>query len=245
METHRRGRATRRSEPVLDRRQNMSPRTMSGRVQKRSNVPSHSRKTLVPQKSDSAVSNHEARDVSQPPGLPGLGAFSKVPRSKPSIHACSELSLAFVTEAGLETDDYTNTITLNLMDHFLFSEANWAPELSYCNLHAACFYFASIVTNKNNTVEEIAKSLGPESAFVQLMASPLADDEDAAAAICEAISVGIADVERGYDLLHERRKELTSLVGEYASALDRLPLRNSLLSVGQANSEEDEDLDRF
>lgn len=110
------------------------------------------------------------------------------------------------------------------MDYFLFSPENWLPDLSYCKLHAACFLFASRLTEKNNTVEQIADALGPDSSFVQLVGSPLADGEEAAAEIQYTISVVTSDVEDGYSLLWERREMFVHLLGAYSAGLDGLPI---------------------
>jgi hypothetical protein len=133
------------------------------------------------------------------------------------------------------------------MDYFLFSEDNWLPELSYCKLHAACFLFASRITQKSNTVEQIADSLGLDSAFVQLVSAPLAGDEDSAVAIQYAISVTISDIEDGYALLYERKEKLGALMGQYAGSLDLLPIPVSLSRSGQESvrEEECEDFDVF
>ncbi len=147
----------------------------------------------------------------------------------------------------LETDEDTNTITLNLMDYFLFSQDNWLPELSYCKLHAACFLFASRVTGKDNTVDQIAHSLGPDSAFVQLTSSPLAGDEESAVAIQCAISVTASDVEDCYALLYERKESLGAVMGDYAGKLDILPIPKLLSrSDGEyVRQYENENLDVF
>ena len=188
-----------------------------------------------------------ALDVEHPPELPGLNRLGNALRTKASIHACSDLSLEFVTQAGLETDDDTNTIALNLMDYFLFSEANWLPELSYCRLHAACFLMASLVTGKSNTAEDIAGSLGPDSAFVRAMAAPLAEDDDAAAAILEVISVNVEDVKIAYELLHQRREQLAQLMGQYADRIGDLllPLSSMEKEEPAAVEEEEENFDIF
>jgi hypothetical protein len=126
--------------------------------------------------------------------------------------------------ADLETTDDTNNITLNLMDHFLFSEENWLPELSYCRLHAACFYLASLITGQRNTIEQIAASLGEESSFVQQMAGPLAGDEEEVLVVKQILSVSIGDVEEAYALLYERSEILAGLMGEYAVGIEGLPV---------------------
>ena len=158
------------------------------------------------------------------------------------------MSLGFVSLANLDTDEDTNTITLNFMDHFLFSTENWIPELSYCTLHAACFFAASLITGKNNTAEQVASSLGPDSAFIQWMASPLAEDDESAAEIANLISVDVSDLWSGYALLYERRDQLSALVGQYATDFANLP--SPEYSSGDQNEldvveEAEEDLDVY
>ncbi|KAK3686884.1 hypothetical protein LTR37_019368 [Vermiconidia calcicola] len=161
------------------------------------------------------------------------------------LFARNDLSLEFVAQAGLETDDDTNTIALNLMDYFLFSEANWLPELSYCRLHAACFLLASLVTGKNNTAEDIAGSLGPDSTFVRAMSAPLAEDDDAAAAIQEVISVNVDDVNVAYGLLHQRREQLAQLMGQYANRIGDLLSPHSSAEKDEPAAVEEENFDIF
>ena len=178
--------------------------------------------------------------------FPGLEKHKKVLRTKGSISACSELSLAFISRAQLETDEDTNNIALNIMDHFLFTN-NWLPALSYCTLHAACFLFASRLTGKANSVEQVAESLGPETEFVQLMAS-LGEDEEAVAAIAYTISVDAPAVESGYALLYERKEQLGKLTGVYAAIIAQLPTPGSgaeEVEVEPSAALEDIDFDRY
>jgi hypothetical protein len=109
------------------------------------------------------------------------------------------------------------------MDYFLFSEDNWLLALSYCKLHAACFLFASCLTGLPNTSEQVAASLAPDSEFVQLTAAPLAENEETAWAIQEAISVSLKDVTDGYRLLYDRRDALKEVVGKYEVEISKLP----------------------
>lgn len=165
----------------------------------------------------------DARDVEPTSSLPGFRTTPEQLDRQESIHPCSESSLEFIQLSGLETGEDTNTIALNLMDYFLFSPENWLPRLSYCKLHAACFLFASRITGKSNTVEEIAAALGPDSEFIKLVGSPLAEDDDSAVAIQYTISVAEPDVEDGYALLYERKEMFTHLVGQYIVNMESLP----------------------
>lgn len=164
-----------------------------------------------------------------------------------SFQPCTERSLSFVEHAGLETDEDTTIIALNLMDFFLVDE-NWLPELSYCKLHAASFFMASRITEKENTAEHVADSLGPDSAIVQFIAHALSNgDDESAAAIRDMISVTISNVEEGYALLYERKETFAGLIGQYAACLETLPLpRSSMTSLEEpVVEEEEEDFDTF
>lgn len=99
-----------------------------------------------------------------------------------------------------------------------------------CTLHASAFLFASLITGKSNTPDQIAASLGPDSEFVQWTASPLVEDEESAAKIPFLISVDVNDVENGYGLLYERRERLAALMGEYGVKVDSLPAPEALLT---------------
>ena len=243
-ETDRRGRPTLRAGHGSCARARSSYQLNRGRVRKRALTVRDSRVNQeAPVTPHKVYASSDARDAGQI-ALPGLEKLKKVPRVKPGIHACSEWSLDFVTQAKLETDEDTNTICLNLMDHFLFTDGKWLPELSYCKLHAACFLFASEVTEKSNTFENVAKSLAPDAAFVQLVAAPLVEDEDSAVAISDVISVDAADAERVYALLYERSEELAGLMGEYGRDCMALPLpmsgkRNESNVVGEESFEEE------
>lgn len=138
--------------------------------------------------------------------------------------SCSELSLSFVSDYGVETDAATNTIALNLMDYFVFSEEHWLPELSFFKLHAACFYVASMVTGKQNKASDVANSLGRDAPLVCTIAELAGEDEYSTAALCDMISVSSEDVEHCYSLLYERREHLAGLMGEYAGNVAKLPV---------------------
>ena len=171
-------------------------------------------------------SNQEATQEPETPWEPDLEKLKLVLRQQPTLSYCSDGQLAFISRAGLATEEDTNTITLNLMDHFLFSNNNnnWLPELSYTRLHAACFLLASRLTGKeDHTVEKIAEALGPESDFIQELVASWGVDEATAAEIQYIISVVPEDVEEAYGLLYERRDQLGELVGQYAVVLVDLP----------------------
>jgi hypothetical protein len=187
-----------------------------------------------------AYIDHDARGAESTAPLLRIEATTRELYRKESIHSCSEGSLEFVSLSGLETDEDTNIIALNLMDYFLFSPENWLPDLSYCKLHAACFLFASRITGKSNTVDQIAHSLGPDSPFVQLVGSPLAGDEESAVAIQYTISVTGSDVQDGYALLYERKEMFGHLLGQYRTELDNLPVPHFDSEIDDAPGEKDE-----
>jgi hypothetical protein len=129
------------------------------------------------------------------------------------------------------------------MDYFLFSEANWLPELSYCKLHAACFLMASRVTGQANSAEQVAGSLGPQTEFIQTMAAPLAEDDDSAIAVPHLIGVDKEDAEHGYALLHERKEQLAEMMGGYAEDVSKLPqIEGKETEAVEPIAEEDLDL---
>lgn len=249
--TARQGRATLRPRSTPGAQPKGISRGRGGRIEKHSSRSGGKWRVIEAHEGHdglAAISHGDARDVRHSPALlPGLGKLNNTLRTTASIHACSELSLNFITQANLETDEDTNIICLNLMDHFLFSADNWLPELSYCKLHAACFLVASLLTGKNNTLEQIAESLGPESEFIQQMAMPLVEDEESAAAIPYLVSIDTNDAENGYNLLYQRRTQLTALVGQYASAMEELPSPTSLVEKDEPpeDRDEEENLDTF
>lgn len=136
------------------------------------------------------------------------------------------------------------------MDHFLFSSANWLPELSYCALHAATFYFVSLLTGlAENTAERVAEALGPESGFVRALVDEtnVFDSEEGKSVVRGVIGVGVEDVRVCYGILYERKEELVGLVGEFADGVRRLPEPESMALHGEeeAVGVEEEDLDVF
>lgn len=164
-----------------------------------------------------------------------------------NFQPCTERSLAFVDHAGLGTDEDTTIIMLNLMGFFVTDE-NWLPELSYCKLHAACFFMASRITGKDTTAEQVADSLGPDSTIVQFIAHALSDgDDDSTAAIREVISITASDIEEGYALLYERKEKFATLIGQYALCLETLPVPNfsGRNPEEPIDEEEEEDFDTF
>lgn len=123
---------------------------------------------------------------------------------------CSTDSLFFVQLRQLYTTPDTETIALNLMDHFLLP-TNFIPEVWHGLLHAVCFLLASRLTGLPNEVAWIAQAVEAQAAGLAMM-----DAVD--------LGVDIGKVENGYRALLERGGDLKPLVGSYAEVLDELAM---------------------
>ncbi|KAI6792076.1 hypothetical protein KC361_g6938 [Hortaea werneckii] len=110
------------------------------------------------------------------------------------------------------TSEDTDTIALNLMDHFMQPE-NEVPELRYGILPAASFALACDLTKVSKDFEMIAQAVQVRVAMCSEMGVELAP---------EALELTGADVRRGYGVMLERRRELYPLVGGYAQELAHL-----------------------
>ncbi|KAI6794144.1 hypothetical protein KC332_g7060 [Hortaea werneckii] len=139
-------------------------------------------------------------------------------------YMCSSWSLDFVyhipttDEKGetvstyLDTSEDTDTIALNLMDHFMRPE-NEVPKLRYGILPAASFALACDLTKISKDFERIAQAVRVRVAMCSEMGFELAP---------EALELTGADVRKGCDVMLGRRKELYPLVGGYARVLAHL-----------------------
>ncbi|KAK4634799.1 hypothetical protein CLAFUW4_01692 [Fulvia fulva] len=133
-----------------------------------------------------------------------------------------ETHLAFVADGNLASDSNTEVIALNIMDHIIRPE-NWDPALTRNVLCAACFYFASMVTGKQNSASSVAASI---SWFWEkhINANPdpyyawFAKERDT-----NLMSVSMDEVEQGYALLWDQQDRLEDLVGDYKQSLAQLP----------------------
>jgi hypothetical protein len=114
------------------------------------------------------------------------------PPYSPSINL-----LFFVQLASLDTDDDTEWLTLNLIKLTL-ADMNWHPGLSGMVQPVACFLVASILTRRQNLVEDVASSI-------------------------ETFGVGFDELVEGYALLWEWRENMRDVVGAYAQRLEDLP----------------------
>lgn len=112
----------------------------------------------------------------------------------------------------LDTSEDTDTIALNLMDHFMQTE-NEVPELQYGILPAASFALACDLTAISKDFERIAQAVWVRVAMCSEMGFELAP---------EALELTGADVRKGCDVMLERRKELYPLIGGYAQELAHL-----------------------
>ncbi|KAI7170987.1 hypothetical protein KC343_g13775 [Hortaea werneckii] len=126
------------------------------------------------------------------------------------IHITDEQGEAVIQ--CLETSEDTDTIALNLMDHFM-QPGNEVPGLRYGILPAASFALACDLTKISKDFERIAQAVRIRVAMCSEMGGELAP---------EALELTGPDVRKDYDVMLERRKELYPLVGGYAQELAHL-----------------------
>lgn len=132
-------------------------------------------------------------------------------------------SLAFVYQFGLDTDQDTETIALNLIDHIIKPEI-WNPDLSWNVLSATCFFFASQITEKRNSADRIAAACRVDPQVVAAMAGAQAFyDPGVKQRLAQALAVSAHDVKRGYKILYDQKDSLMEFVGGYADKLAELP----------------------
>jgi hypothetical protein len=115
--------------------------------------------------------------------------------------------LFFVHLAELDTDADTESITLNLINLTL-ADSNWHGGLSGLVQPVACFLVASLLTRKQNLVEDVAAS----TEMFGLEYQPLVE---------------------GYRLLWEWRDNMSAVVGAYAERLAELPDSGLLLGESE------------
>jgi hypothetical protein len=123
------------------------------------------------------------------------------PPYSPSINL-----LFFVQLFSLDTDDDTERLTLNLIKLTL-ADMNWHPGLSGMVQPVACFLVASILTRRQNLVEDVASSI-------------------------ETFGVGFEELVEGYALLWEWRENMRDAVGVYAERLEDLPEPSLMVAQG-------------
>jgi hypothetical protein len=141
----------------------------------------------------------------------------------PEAYAPSLNLLFFVHLAELDTDADTESITLNLINLTL-ADSNWHGGLSGLVQPVACFLVASLLTRKQNLVEDVAASV-------------------------DMFGLEYQQLVEGYRLLWEWRDSMSGVVGAYAERLAELPDPGLLLGQGvyEGNdtgaSQDDEDTD--
>ncbi|KAM0713259.1 hypothetical protein Q7P35_000711 [Cladosporium inversicolor] len=116
--------------------------------------------------------------------------------------------LFFVHLAELDTDPDTESITLSLINLTL-ADSNWHGGLSGLVQPVACFLVASLLTRKQNLVEDVVVSV-------------------------EMFGLEYQQLIEGYRLLWEWRDNMSIVVGVYAERLAELPEPGLLL--GQSES---------
>ncbi|KAK4547097.1 hypothetical protein LTR36_001318 [Oleoguttula mirabilis] len=151
----------------------------------------------------------------------------KVQRIHRPAFMCTPHSLFFIHLGQLASSADTETIALNLMDHFLQAE-HFLPELWHGQLHAVCFLFASELTGMlENEIEAIAQA-------VEAHAAGLAEHG------VQDLEVSVEGMRRGYAAVLERREQLKGLVGDYAELLGSLagpPVADAIERVEEAVEE--------
>lgn len=115
----------------------------------------------------------------------------------PDAYSPSLNLLFFVHLAELDTDADTESITLNLINLTL-TDSNWHGGLSGLVQPVACFLVASLLTRKQNLVEDVAAST-------------------------EMFGLEYQQLVEGYRLLWEWRDNMSAVVGAYAERLAELP----------------------
>ncbi|KAH9822882.1 hypothetical protein Tdes44962_MAKER00710 [Teratosphaeria destructans] len=144
-------------------------------------------------------------------------ARAKVRRITNSSFQATPASLFFVKYCGLNTSADTETIALNLLDHFT-QPHHALPQLWYGRLHAVSFLLACKLTGVENSIEAVAKA-------VETQACGLAATESYWSS---ALVVPVEDVTAGLKAVMARREEIMGLVGDYGLTLtleqDAVPL---------------------
>lgn len=125
----------------------------------------------------------------------------------PDVYAPSLNLLFFVHLAELDTDADTESITLNLINLTL-ADSNWHEGLSGLVQPVACFLVASLLTRKQNLVEDVAAST-------------------------EMFGLEYQQLVEGYRLLWEWRDNMSAVVGSYAERLAELPDPGLLLGESE------------
>ena len=114
----------------------------------------------------------------------------------PDVYIPSLNLLFFVHLAELDTDSDTESITLNLINLTL-ADSNWHGGLSGLVQPVACFLIASLLTRKQNLVEDVAASV-------------------------EMFGLDYQQLVEGYRLLWKWRDNMSSAVGVYVERLAEL-----------------------
>ena len=119
----------------------------------------------------------------------------------------------------MDTAADTESITLNLIDLTLF-EANWHTGLSGLVQPVACFLVASLLTRRQNLIEDIAASV-------------------------DMFGLEYEQLVDGYKLLWDWRQNMRPVVGEYAERLADLPDPALLLGQGEQGGAVEYDFQDF
>lgn len=166
---------------------------------------------LQTQEDQSQAPENPVAEAPQDPvsdGLPQESQASHIPDAYiPSLDL-----LFFVHLAELDTDADTESITLNLIELTL-ADSNWHAGLSGLVQPVACFLIASLLTRKQNLVEDVAASV-------------------------EMFGLKYWQLVKGYKLLWEWKENMSEVVGVYAERLAELPDPGLLLGLGEYRDHE-------
>jgi hypothetical protein len=156
-----------------------------------------------PQKETQQPAQETAQEVHQDqiPATATAETFDASPQYTPSLEL-----LFFVHLGDLDTDADTESLTLNLID-LMLAQDNWHPGLSGLVQLVARFLIASILTRKQNLIENVAASV-------------------------EMFGLEYEQLVEGYRLLWEWKENMSEAVGIYAERLAELPDSGLLLGQG-------------
>ena len=152
--------------------------------------PLHSHASKIQAQDQSGNSSGQQDVILEAPSEPSASHI-------PDVYIPSLNLLFFVHLAELDTDSDTESITLSLINLTL-ADSNWHGGLSGLVQPVACFLVASLLTRKQNLVEDVATSV-------------------------EMFGLEYQQLVEGYWLLWEWRDNMKGVVGEYAERLAELP----------------------
>jgi hypothetical protein len=158
---------------------------------------------------EEVASNQKSHSNLDQTGIVQVSETSAGPAAShiPDVYVPSLNLLFFVHLARLDTDSDTESITLDLINLTL-ADSNWHGGLSGLVQPVVCFLIASLLTRKQNLVEDVAAS-------------------------AEMFGLDYQQLVEGYRLLWDWRGNMSGVVGVYAERLAELPYPALLLGQGE------------